>query len=348
MQKPLYGRTGLLDSGRGGAPVTRPRLLTSSPPPQQQQLQQPAPALRWCPSLLTAPQAVVAHCVAGRPLDGSIVALLRLGSMAALLRPALRLERADAAALNRQLLQWHRAAKRGPAATAAASPATLAVLQTPPDLGWFLPAYKLAVVKDGKMISAVDGVSQRSVTLLGKDRQLAEVPLDHPSCSGQHAVLEVAFALPASAEEDLVAALTSELKALESTTTFIGGGLLRDETRLLPLFEWLWQRLLLMQREEWELVHGVGGDDEAEEDGQGAGPEDGVYYVNGAASFWSLELMLTDLGSTNGTAVNGDRLPPFAPMALIEGDVILFGASSRQYVVMRATAPGGSSGKAKR
>lgn len=37
-------------------------------------------------------------------------------------------------------------------------------------------------------------------------------------------------------------------------------------------------------------------------------------------------LMLTDLASTNGTCLNGQRLAPYQPMALRDGDEILLGA----------------------
>jgi hypothetical protein len=46
----------------------------------------------------------------------------------------------------------------------------------------------------------------------------------------------------------------------------------------------------------------------------------------------SLRLTLCDLGSTNGTFLNGKRLPPFVPTILQLGDVLQLGQSSRRFV----------------
>ena len=36
-------------------------------------------------------------------------------------------------------------------------------------------------------------VHRQSAYLLGRDRKVADIPLDHPSCSKQHAVIQVCF-----------------------------------------------------------------------------------------------------------------------------------------------------------
>lgn len=48
-------------------------------------------------------------------------------------------------------------------------------------------------------------------------------------------------------------------------------------------------------------------------------------------------LCLCDLNSTHGTFLNGERVPGQQPLTLQEGDVLTFGASTRQYVVEKAS-----------
>ena len=43
---------------------------------------------------------------------------------------------------------------------------------------------------------------------------------------------------------------------------------------------------------------------------------------------------LIDLGSTNGTFINSERLEPQRYYQLLEGDTIKFGSSSRDYVIL--------------
>ena len=49
---------------------------------------------------------------------------------------------------------------------------------------------------------------------------------------------------------------------------------------------------------------------------------------------------LMDLGSTNGTCVNGEKLEPARYVELLEGDVIRFGLSSREYVLLHDRSAG--------
>ena len=54
-----------------------------------------------------------------------------------------------------------------------------------------------------------------------------------------------------------------------------------------------------------------------------------------AADDWDVEVQLVDLGSTNGTFVNGNRLEPLERTTLLEGDVIQFGHSTRRYIAFK-------------
>lgn len=51
------------------------------------------------------------------------------------------------------------------------------------------PAWKLFIFKDAKVVDTVE-LSTRSCWLIGRDRAVADLPVDHPSCSKQHAVLQ--------------------------------------------------------------------------------------------------------------------------------------------------------------
>jgi len=99
-------------------------------------------------------------------------------------------------------------------------------------------------------------IHRQTAYLLGRERRVCDIPLDHPSCSTQHAVLQ--FRLTQKEER--------------GTTT--------------------------------KLVRPY----------------------------------LLDLGSTNGSYVNGDRLEPERYVELLEKDVLRFGYSSREYVLLNADA----------
>ena len=96
---------------------------------------------------------------------------------------------------------------------------------------------------------------QRSCWLVGREAAVADFPVQHPSCSGQHAVLQFRF---------------------------IEG-----------------------KRNEFGDVLGGG-----------------------------VKLYVIDLESANGTRVNGDRVPERRFVELRSGDVLVFGQSSREYVIM--------------
>ena len=101
-------------------------------------------------------------------------------------------------------------------------------------------------------------VHRQSAYLLGRERRVADIPLDHPSCSSQHAVLQ--FRLTPKREAD------------------------GRETRLVRPY-------------------------------------------------------VMDLGSTNGTHLNGEKIEDSRYVELREKDCIKFGSSSREYVLMNAGKP---------
>ncbi|KXS14160.1 SMAD/FHA domain-containing protein [Gonapodya prolifera JEL478] len=110
--------------------------------------------------------------------------------------------------------------------------------------------WRLYVFKDGKETD-IFHIHRQSAYLLGRDRLVADIPVDHPSCSKQHAVVQ------------------------------------------------------------YRLVEG--------KDGEGK----------------AVKPYIIDLDSANGTHVNGSRIPSSRYVELRQGDVVKFGFSSREYVVMR-------------
>ena len=94
--------------------------------------------------------------------------------------------------------------------------------------------------------------SSKRMTLVGKDRRVADIPVDHPSCSKQHAVFQFRTKKPGNAR------------------------------------------------------------------GEG---NTGLYLI--------------DLGSANGTFVNHEEIPKQRFYELRHKDIIQFGASTREYVLLR-------------
>jgi smad nuclear-interacting protein 1 len=116
----------------------------------------------------------------------------------------------------------------------------------PPTARW-----RLYVFKDGKAHGDPLHVHRQSRYLFGRERRIADIPTDHPSCSKQHAVLQ------------------------------------------------------------YRLTEKADG-----------GPA-------------AVRPYLMDLGSTNGTFLNGERLEPQRYYELLEQDLLKFGNSSREYVLIK-------------
>jgi smad nuclear-interacting protein 1 len=124
--------------------------------------------------------------------------------------------------------------------------------QEPKEAALPIMKWRLYVYKNDQQLD-VYHVSRQSAYLFGRDRLVADIPIDHPSCSKQHAVLQF-----------------------------------RDTTK--------------------------------------AGSV--------AQSTRQIKPFLIDLESTNKSAVNGKELPTSRYYELRSGDVITFGDSPREYVLL--------------
>ncbi|KAI1947905.1 hypothetical protein LOZ53_000701 [Ophidiomyces ophidiicola] len=113
-------------------------------------------------------------------------------------------------------------------------------------------AWRLYIFKGDELLETVE-LGGRSCWLIGRERFIADLPIDHPSCSKQHAALQFRY---------------------------------------------------VEKRNEY-------------------GDKDG-----------RVRPYLVDLESANGSTVNGDPLPPGRYMELIDKDVLKFGLSTREYVLM--------------
>lgn len=321
MISPNYGRTGLLASRLSGLPVTQPRLTSAAP-------NAPAAsrALKWYPSLLTIPQQLldalrreeeeedddVSTSTHRFGADASLVTYLRVATMAECLvqhwRQSMRTalgqssgpSRAQIAALYAAVMEWSGAWVRAhpESTTASAKPAT-----------FFVPSYKLLVMKEDKRVAEYAHLTRRAVWLLGKEPVVNDVPLEHPSCSAQHAALEMRFVLVDDARLlDCLAAHTADATAASSSpSSSAAPSYTRDADQLRALCEDMWKVLCEMQ---------------AAADGD-------------VAAVWTAELQVTDLGFTNRIKLNGEPLPPMEATTVIETDVLEFGYSTRKYVLLR-------------
>lgn len=114
--------------------------------------------------------------------------------------------------------------------------------------------WRLYVFKDGQPHGEPLHIHRQSRYLFGRERRVADVPTDHPSCSKQHAVLQ------------------------------------------------------------FRMTEKEGGD--------------GMMVA-------AVRPYLLDLGSTNGTWLNGERLEAQRYYELMEKDMVKFGTSSREYVLLK-------------
>lgn len=119
--------------------------------------------------------------------------------------------------------------------------------------------WRLYIFKDGEPLNEPLYIHRLSCYLFGRERRVADVPTDHPSCSKQHAVIQYRLV---------------EKEGVD--------GLSKSEVR--PY--------------------------------------------------------LMDLGSTNGTFLNGERIESERYYELIEKDTIKFGNSSREYVLLHEQSAG--------
>jgi hypothetical protein len=147
----------------------------------------------------------------------------------------------------------------------------------------------MLVTRDGKVmqtkdaglrptneVASIDLSTVQAALLFGRDRSVVDIPIDHPSCSGQHAVVASRMTFDAAYAEDVLH--TSDVQEGDRSDV--------DDTTIGDLF-------------------------------------DVVLYIK-------------DLRSTHGTKRNGELLPPNEWVPLRPGDRIVFGLSTREYVVMES------------
>ncbi|KAJ3994526.1 SMAD/FHA domain-containing protein [Lentinula boryana] len=124
-----------------------------------------------------------------------------------------------------------------------------------PLLGW-----RLYVFKGDEQVDLLH-IQRQSAYLIGRDRLVADIPIEHPSCSKQHAVIQCKFL-----------------------------------------------NRLVQEKDEFGGSKGV------------------------------VKPFIIDLESTNGTHVNGDKIPASRYYELKLNDVIKFGTSNREYVLLHDDA----------
>lgn len=321
MEKPQYGRTGLLSSRLGGLPVSQPRLLVPGSPHASR-------PLKWYPSLLTIPQQLLdalrredddADGTRGANVfssDPTLVTYLRMATIAECLALWWRrwaAARAGAAVptrvqlstLYREVLRWCR--EEGAGAGSSASPSSHTATTS-----FFIPSYKLLVMKEDKKVGEYAALTWRSVWLLGKDSDVNDVALEHPSCSSQHAALEMRFAV--ADEAALHAYVTAEVDAIAATAPVLAA------PSAAPPFGPTPATLRGVVAGLWRLL----------EEAQAAAGGD-------AAATWTVELQLIDLASTNRTKLDGEVVAAAEAVTVIDSDVLEFGCSTRKYVIMRSS-----------
>lgn len=64
--------------------------------------------------------------------------------------------------------------------------------------------------------------------------------------------------------------------------------------------------------------------------------ENGVSRLHASISFEETQILLTDLGSVNGTRVNGQKIPAHKPFPIHHGDIITLGRLKLQLLVRRS------------
>lgn len=349
VEGPQYGRTGILEN----------RLAAALPPPSTQwAARYNGASLKWHPeSVLVVPQRLLHHFIqeAGT-VPVSFGVLLMLQALAESLARAwapVSDERAADPSRRRQLreyqaiileflLHWHVHATvlapcSSPRAWREKENTALTASSSGPvsSLSWFIPSYTLVEVKDDKTVGRYPEVSWRAATLIGKDPRLSDIVTQHPSCSSQHAALQVAFSRVGWENE--VDLLLQEHREADESADEVHGELTEVVSRgqLEPYLAYLRNNTTTPSSR-------TASEDTIPTlstllDALYEGLLDLVNEVGGVQSAWSMELQLVDLASTNGTYVNQERLTPYMPHVLLEGDTIRFGMSSRTFVLMRPT-----------
>ncbi|CAM6125309.1 unnamed protein product [Calypogeia fissa] len=123
----------------------------------------------------------------------------------------------------------------------------------PPEARKPTTRWRLYVFKDGEPLNDPLYIHRQTCYLFGRERKVADIPTDHPSCSKQHAIIQYRL----TEKEDADGMMSSKVRPY-----------------------------------------------------------------------------LMDLGSTNGTMLNSERLDPQRYYEMFEKDTIKFGNSSREYVLL--------------
>lgn len=242
--------------------------------------------------------------------------------------------------------------------TAASSATTL---DEPPTLTWYVPKYTLVTLKGKETMERHPNITSRSVTLIGRLQELSHIHTQHPSCSSEHAALQIGFCRVGWAG-------ASHVSFGPETEDEEGG---RGEEVLIDKGEWFGRMQAIVAAAESTSrvkneaepkpsldalcasckAHSCDADVRQSWDRCIAAAYDRLLSValekggGSVESAFSVELQLVDLQSTNGTFIaveddeegkaEGWRLEPFKPVVLMEGDTFFLGASTRRYLVMR-------------
>lgn len=84
-----------------------------------------------------------------------------------------------------------------------------------PDKHW-----RLYVFKNGKLLEGKESVFyiyQKSSYLFGRDRDIVDIPIDHPSASKQHAVLQFRQVLPKNSDKLVIKPYIMDLESTNGT-----------------------------------------------------------------------------------------------------------------------------------
>lgn len=104
------------------------------------------------------------------------------------------------------------------------------VHQEPPEARKPAARWRLYVFKNGEQLPEPLYIHRQSCYLFGRERRVADVPTDHPSCSKQHAVLQYRMTEKEGADGMMKAAVRPYLMDLGSTNgTFLNGERLEAE-----------------------------------------------------------------------------------------------------------------------
>ena len=98
--------------------------------------------------------------------------------------------------------------------------------------------YRLYTFKDGTIVGDPLNLSTQPAWLIGRDRLVADIPVDHPSCSKQHAVIQFRYVVKKVGEfGDKDARVRPYVLDLESANGTKMNGEMLPETRFVELKE---------------------------------------------------------------------------------------------------------------